>query len=52
MNPNLFNEWFGIGVIVVLTLIHSFTVGQSEKFQNIATIIKVVFVLPLISIGA
>ena len=52
INPEIFNEWFGIGTIVVLTLVHSFTVGQSEKFQNIATIVKVLFVVILIGIGA
>ena len=51
LNPQLFNEWFGIGVILILTAIHSVSIGQSEKFQNLSTVIKVGFVLVLILLG-
>ena len=51
LNPQIFNEWFGIGVILILTAIHSVSIGQSEKFQNLSTIIKVGFVLVLIILG-
>jgi len=51
INPAIFNEWFGIFVILFLTTVHSFSVGQSEKFQNLSTILKVGFVLVLIALG-
>jgi APA family basic amino acid/polyamine antiporter len=51
INPSLFNEWFGIFVILVLTAIHSISIGQSGKFQNISTGIKIGFVLLLILLG-
>jgi len=51
LNPQIFNEWFGIGIILILTAIHSVSIGQSEKFQNLSTIIKVGFVLVLILLG-
>jgi APA family basic amino acid/polyamine antiporter len=51
INPSLFNEWFGILVILVLTAIHSISIGQSGKFQNISTGIKIGFVLLLILLG-
>lgn len=51
INPTIFNDWFGIFIILILTIVHSFSIGQSAKFQNISTIVKVVFVLILIAIG-
>lgn len=51
INPQLFNEWFGIAVILILTAIHSVSIGQSEKFQNLSTLVKVGFVLVLIFLG-
>ncbi|WP_341220594.1 APC family permease [Polaribacter atrinae] len=51
INPTVFNDWFGILVILLLTAIHSISVGQSGKFQNISTGIKVGFVLILIILG-
>lgn len=51
INPSIFNEWFGILVILILTAIHSVSVGQSGKFQNISTGIKIGFVLVLIVLG-
>jgi APA family basic amino acid/polyamine antiporter len=51
INPSLFNEWFGIFVILILTAIHSISIGQSGKFQNISTGIKIGFVLLLILLG-
>lgn len=51
INPALFNEWFGILVIILLTAIHSVSIGQSGKFQNLSTFVKVVFVLILIILG-
>jgi len=51
INPAIFNDWFGILIILVLTAVHSVSVGQSGRFQNLSTIIKVVFVLVLIFLG-
>ncbi len=51
LNPEIFNQWFGIFVIIILTAVHSVSVGQSEKFHNISTGIKVGFVLILIILG-
>jgi APA family basic amino acid/polyamine antiporter len=51
INPSIFNEWFGILVILILTAIHSISLGQSGKFQNISTGIKIGFVLVLIILG-
>ena len=51
INPSIFNEWFGIIVILILTAIHSISIGQSGKFQNISTGIKIGFVLLLIILG-
>jgi|AntRauTorckE5430_2_1112549.scaffolds.fasta_scaffold00768_3 APA family basic amino acid/polyamine antiporter len=51
INPSLFNEWFGIFIILILTAVHSISIGQSGKFQNISTGIKIGFVLLLILLG-
>lgn len=51
LNPAIFTDVFGIGVILMITTIHSVSVGQSGRFQNIATILKLVFVFALIAIG-
>ena len=51
INPTIFNDWFGILVILILTAIHSISVGQSGKFQNISTGVKIGFVLILIILG-
>lgn len=51
LNPGIFNDWFGIGMIVFITAIHSVSVGQSGRFQSIATLLKIAFVLVLIMIG-
>ncbi len=51
LNANIFTDWFGIGIILIVTLIHSVSVGQSGRFQNIATILKISFVVALIAIG-
>jgi len=51
INPSVFTDWFGIGVIILVTAIHSVSVGQSGKFQSYSTILKLVFVFMLILIG-
>lgn len=51
INPAIFTDWFGIGVILLVTLIHSVSVGQSGRFQQYSTILKIAFVFVLIAIG-
>ena len=45
------NVWLAITVIVLIGLMHSFTIKHSSRFQNISTIIKVLFILILIGLG-
>jgi len=51
INPLLFNDWFGVAVILLLAGMHSFSIGQSGKFHNISTGIKIGFILILIILG-
>ena len=51
LNPLFANSFFGIGVILILTLIHSFSIGQSGAFQNVSTAIKLLFIGVLIALG-
>lgn len=51
LNPTIFTDWFGIGVILLVTAIHSVSVGQSGRFQSYATVLKLLFVLVLIGLG-
>ncbi len=51
INPSIFTDWFGIGVIILVTAVHSVSVGQSGKFQSYATILKLAFVFILIALG-
>lgn len=45
------NVWLAIAVIVVIGLMHSFTIKHSSRFQNATTIIKVLFIAVLIALG-
>jgi APA family basic amino acid/polyamine antiporter len=45
------NVWLAIGVIILIGLMHSFTIRHSSRFQNATTIIKVVFIVVLIILG-
>ena len=45
------NVWLAISVIVLIGLLHSFTIRHSSRLQNISTIVKVVFIVSLILIG-
>ena len=45
------NIWLAIGIIILIGLMHSFTIKHSSRFQNISTIIKVLFILILIAVG-
>ena len=51
LNEEIFTDWFGIAIIIIVTLVHSVSVGQSGKFQNLSTILKIGFVCILIAIG-
>ncbi len=49
--PSIFNAWFGVAVILVLAAVHSVSIGQSGKFHNVSTAIKVGFIVTLIILG-
>jgi len=51
ISPAIFNEWFGVAVILILAAVHSVSIGQSGKFHNISTAIKIGFILLLIFLG-
>ena len=51
INPTLFTNWFGIGIILLVTTVHSVSVGQSGRFQSYATVLKLGFVFILIALG-
>lgn len=51
INPTVFTDWFGMGVILLVTAIHSVSVGQSGRFQQYSTLLKLTFVFALIAIG-
>lgn len=45
------NVWLAVAVILLIGLMHSFTIRHSSRFQNISTIIKVAFIVVLIALG-
>lgn len=45
------NIWLAIAIIILVGLMHSFTIRHSSRFQNISTIVKVAFIVTLIIIG-
>lgn len=45
------NKWLAIAIIFLIGLMHSFTMRHSSRFQNITTLIKVLFILVLILAG-
>jgi APA family basic amino acid/polyamine antiporter len=45
------NVWLAIGVIVLIGLMHSFTIRHSSRLQNISTLVKVLFIMTLVAIG-
>ena len=45
------NVWLAIGVIILIGLMHSFTIRHSSRFQNISTIVKVLFIVCFIALG-
>lgn len=51
INPSLFNDGFGVAVILILAAIHSVSIGQSGRFHNVSTAVKIGFILILIILG-
>ena len=45
------NVWLAVGIIIIIGLMHSFTIHHSSRFQNVTTIIKVLFIVCLIVLG-
>ncbi len=45
------NLGLAIAIIILIGLMHSFTIKHSSRFQNISTIIKIAFIVVLISVG-
>ncbi len=45
------NAWLAIAVIILIGLMHSFTIKHSSRLQNISTLVKVLFIVVLIAIG-
>jgi len=45
------NVWLAITVIVLIGLMHSFTIRHSSRLQNISTLVKVLFIVTLICLG-
>jgi basic amino acid/polyamine antiporter, APA family len=45
------NVWLAIAIIILVGLMHSFTIKHSSRFQNVSTIVKVLFIVVLILIG-
>ena len=45
------NKWLAIAVIILIGLMHSFTIRHSSRFQNITTTVKVLFIIILIFLG-
>jgi basic amino acid/polyamine antiporter, APA family len=45
------NKWLAIAVIILIGLMHSFTIRHSSRFQNLTTAVKVLFILVLILLG-
>jgi basic amino acid/polyamine antiporter, APA family len=45
------NLWLAIGIIILIGLMHSFTIKHSSRFQNISTLIKIAFIVVLIFLG-
>jgi basic amino acid/polyamine antiporter, APA family len=46
------HAWVGAVIILIITLLHSFTIKHSSRMQNISTLVKVLFLAMLILIGS
>jgi len=47
----VYPKFYGVLLIAVLTLVHSYSLNLSSKFQNISTLLKIILILTLIVIG-
>lgn len=45
------NVWLAITIIVLVGLMHSFSIRHSSRLQNISTLVKVLFIVTLIFLG-
>ena len=45
------SSWIAIALILLITIMHSFTIRHSSRFQNISTFIKIAFLITLIALG-
>jgi len=45
------NVWLAIAIIILIGLMHSFTIRHSSRLQNYSTVIKVLFIVCLIFFG-
>lgn len=45
------NLYLAIGIIMLIGLLHSFTIRHSSKLQNISTLIKIIFIVVLVIVG-
>lgn len=45
------HEWVAIVIIIFIGLMHSFTIKHSGRFQNLTTVIKIIFIVVLIVIA-
>ena len=45
------NIWLAISIIVLIGLMHSFSIKHSSRFQNYSTVIKIIFIVTLIVVG-
>ena len=46
-----YSKLFGIALIAAITLIHSFSLNLSSKFQNVTTLFKILLITSIIVIG-
>ena len=46
------NSWVSVAIIILIGLMHSFSIKQSGRFQNGSTLVKILFIISLISLGA
>jgi len=45
------NKWLAIGIIILIGLMHSFSIKHSSRFHNSSTLIKVLFITVLVVLG-
>ena len=45
------SRWLSVSIIILVGLMHSFSIKQSERFQNVTTVLKLGFVVLLILLG-